>query len=86
MEAQENSEWTEADERLLRHLKRIVPDDKDTALMYGLVSGHFGLAEELVDFIEKNNVTEEDDIHRWLFEEGRIDMTPLEAVDDEEGD
>ena len=84
MKEQGNSQWTEADERLLKHLKRIFPDDKDTAMMYGLVSGHFGLTEDLVDFIEKNSVTDEDDLHRWLFEERRIDMTPLEVGDDGE--
>jgi len=83
MKDQKHNGWTEADERLLKHLKRIIPDDKDTALLYGLVSGYAGLTEELVDYIEENNITDENDIHRWLFEEGRIDVGPTEVTDND---
>ena len=73
---------TEAEKKLSQHMYRIAPNDADFRVLVGLTCRYEGLTEELVDYIEKNSVTASDDIHRWLFEEGRIDMTPLEVGDD----
>ena len=49
MKGQKHNGWTDADERLLKHLKRIFPDDKDTALYYHLLCNEEGLTEEIVN-------------------------------------
>ena len=67
MKGQKNSGWTEADERLLKHLKRIFPDDKDTALYYHLLCNEEGLTEEFADYLDAKDVKTKEEICLWLF-------------------
>ena len=58
---------TETEEKLVRHMHRIVPDDADFRVYIGLLCRQEGVVEELVDYIEANNVKTKEEICLWLF-------------------
>ena len=62
---------------------RIEPKDYDFYVMTCMLCKEYGLAEELVKFIEDNNVTEQSKIYDWLFGE---ENGHIEYVDEDEED
>jgi len=58
---------TEAEKKLSSFLHKIIPDDADFRVYVGLLCRQEGVVEELVGYIESNNVKTKEEICLWLF-------------------
>ena len=63
----EKYQLTEADKKLIRLLKYKVKVPRWFNYMVTADCYREGISEKLVEYIENNNITKEDDVYRWLY-------------------